>query len=220
MVSPNRFYTYAYLREDGTPYYIGKGTDNRAFLQLNHKVKTPDKNRVLILKNNLSESEANTHEKYMIAIFGRKDLRTGILRNLTDGGEGVSGLKHSEKTKTKMRKPNTKEHNEKVSAAIKRKWENGEYDRERYSKREKGKKHNEEIKNKISASLKKYYENNKKVITEEQKIKMSDALRQKYKNGEMKYFYPNHKGTRWWNDGQKNKRAVECPGNGWILGRL
>jgi hypothetical protein len=220
MVSPNRFYTYAYLREDGTPYYIGKGTDNRAFLQLNHKVKTPDKNRVLILKNNLTENEANIHEKYMIAVFGRKDLETGILRNLTDGGEGVSGFKHSEKTKNKMRKPNTKEHNKKVSEAIRRKWENGEYDKEQYRKRELGKKQSEETIRKKIEGMKRYYENNKKVITEEQKIKMSETLKQKYKNGEMKSHYPNHKGTKWWNDGQKNKRALECPGNGWTPGKL
>ena len=87
----NNFYTYAYLREDGTPYYIGKGSGNRAYLQLNHKVKTPDKSRVLVLKDNLKEEDANKHEKYIISVLGRKDLGTGILRNLTDGGEGVSG---------------------------------------------------------------------------------------------------------------------------------
>jgi hypothetical protein len=44
------------------------------------------------LKRNLTEEEAFRHECYMIAVFGRKDIGTGILRNLTDGGDGVQGL--------------------------------------------------------------------------------------------------------------------------------
>jgi hypothetical protein len=35
----------------------------------------------------------------MINVFGRKDNNTGILRNLTDGGEGASGRKISESTR-------------------------------------------------------------------------------------------------------------------------
>jgi hypothetical protein len=44
------------------------------------------------LKRNLTEEEAFKHEIYMIAIFGRKDNGTGILINLTNGGDGVPGM--------------------------------------------------------------------------------------------------------------------------------
>ena len=84
------YYTYAYLREDRTPYYIGKGTGKRIY-KTDRRVKPPkDKSRIIFLKQNLTEEEAFKHEKYMIAVFGRKDLGTGILRNMTDGGEGSS----------------------------------------------------------------------------------------------------------------------------------
>jgi hypothetical protein len=89
-----QYYTYAYLREDGTPYYIGKGKDNRAYVKRygNGRARRPkNPNNIILLKQNITEEEAFKHEKYMIAVFGRKDLGTGILRNLTDGGDGPSG---------------------------------------------------------------------------------------------------------------------------------
>ena len=103
MVNPNRFYTYAYLREDRTPYYIGKGNHNRLYMKKTTEIRKPkDRSKIIFLKQNLTEEEAFKHEIYMIAVFGRKDLGTGILRNKTDGGEGVSGYKHSEEVKKKM----------------------------------------------------------------------------------------------------------------------
>ena len=100
----NSFYTYAYLREDGTPYYVGKGTGDR--WKLKHRqgfIKVPSADRVLFLKEDLTEAQAFAHERYMIAVLGRKDLGTGCLRNLTDGGEGTSGRLYSEETKAKLR---------------------------------------------------------------------------------------------------------------------
>ena len=103
------FYTYAYLRPDRTPYYIGKGTGERIWCK--HNVPNPPRDRIIFLKQNLSEEDAFKHERYMIAVFGRKDNNTGILRNLTDGGEGATGRvptkEQIEKQRDKMlgRKP-------------------------------------------------------------------------------------------------------------------
>ena len=95
----NEYYTYAYLREDGTPYYIGKGKRHRAFDRKKHSVFVPSRDRILFLKQNLTEEQSITHEIYMISIFGRKDLGTGILHNKTNGGDGCSGYNHTEEHK-------------------------------------------------------------------------------------------------------------------------
>ena len=107
MVNPNRFYTYAYLREDKTPYYVGKGKEDRAYYKRKGEVYPPkDKSRIILLKQNLTEEEAFKHEIYMISVFGRKDLGTGILRNKTDGGEGVSNQGTPEQRSEIARKRN------------------------------------------------------------------------------------------------------------------
>jgi hypothetical protein len=84
------FYTYLWLRDNLTPYYVGKGSGKRAWLS--HKGHRPpnDLTRILIL-HQPSEQEAFNKETELIAQFGRKDLGTGCLRNMTDGGDGVSG---------------------------------------------------------------------------------------------------------------------------------
>lgn len=90
----NIYYVYQYLREDGTPYYIGKGRDHRAYSKDHVVPVPPDKDRIVFVKENLSHEDALSLEKQLIAQYGRKDIGTGILRNMNNGGEGQSGFKH------------------------------------------------------------------------------------------------------------------------------
>lgn len=78
-----------YLRQqDGTPYYVGKGCGNRAFGFHRAGLCPPEHARIFI-QYWLDEKTAFDMEKFYIRLFGRKDLGTGILRNLSDGGESV-----------------------------------------------------------------------------------------------------------------------------------
>ena len=195
----DNFYTYAYLREDRTPYYIGKGKNNRAYFTYNRNIQVPkDKDRILFLKQNLTEEDAFKHEKYMIAILGRMDLGTGILRNLTEGGEGTSGVVRSEETRKKMSdgqlgeknhnygKPRSEETRKKISESTQgeKHYNYGkvlsEETRKKLSELNTGKSHPMYGKTLSKDHRKKISNSNKgKSFSEESKRKMSDAKKGK-----------------------------------------
>ena len=235
----NKFYTYAYLREDRTPYYIGKGQGNRIY-EKRKRIKPPkDKSRIIFLKQNLIEEEAFRHEIYMIDVFGRKDLGTGILHNMTDGGEGASGAIRSEETRKKLseaHKNPSKETRRKIGEAQKgkiiseetrikmseaQKGENhylygkflSEETKRKQSEAQKGKTLSEETKRKLSEAHK------GKTLSEETKKRMSEAHKNPSEETRRKMSEA-QKGNKWWNDGCGNRKmTIECPGDGWKLGK-
>jgi len=177
-----KYYTYAYLREDGTPYYIGKGIRSRIYSTNRKGLKPPkDKSRIIFLKRNLTEEEAFKHEIYMIAVFGRKDLGTGILRNKTNGGEGTSGILRNDEYKKKLSERTKGKNNPNYGKTL------SEETKRKQSNAIKGKNHpnynknlSEETKRKISENKLKY--NYKIYSIEESKIYETNNLNSFCKN--------------------------------------
>lgn len=169
------YYTYCYLNEDGQPYYIGKGIGDRAY-DRNHSVSLPPRDRIQILKDNLTEEEAFRHEVYMIEVLGRKNQGTGILENMTKGGKQPPAfVAHSKKTKSKMRqRRHSEETKRKIGAASKSRM--NEEAKQKLSDLWKGRLLTEETKNAISQTLK------GQTKSEETKKRMSEAAKKRWQN--------------------------------------
>lgn len=101
-----RFYLYRHIRHDkNEPFYIGVGTKqnglhakswklhySRAFTKNNRNnywknIVNKTSYDVEILYESNDYQEILDKEKFFITLYGRKDLKTGTLVNLSDGGE-------------------------------------------------------------------------------------------------------------------------------------
>lgn len=141
-------YVYRHTRLDkNEPFYIGIGSDekyNRAYEKARRnslwkKIVAKTDYEIEILIDNISFDSAKEKEIEFVKLYGRKDLGTGCLVNLTDGGDGTvnkvitdeyrkklsksaSNRVLSEEHKEKLRKyrigiPNSKEARQKISLA-------------------------------------------------------------------------------------------------------
>lgn len=119
----NNYYIYCHIRKDTRrPFYIGKGIFNRAFDKKMrnkhwHNIVKKHGYEVVILVDNISEDKAFELERLFIKNIGLKNLC-----NMTTGGEGISGLRHSKETRQKMSesrkgKPKSEEHKRKIAKA-------------------------------------------------------------------------------------------------------
>jgi hypothetical protein len=108
----NMAYVYRHIRLDtNQPFYIGIGSDSH-FYRANAKANRTDfwkriankyGYKVEIVDSNIEWDDAVQLEMNLIKQYGRIELKTGTLVNMTDGGEyGTKGRVLTEDTKRKI----------------------------------------------------------------------------------------------------------------------
>lgn len=144
------YYVYIYLNQtkkgkwlfknlefEYQPFYVGKGRKKRDITHLcQYSLKAHNfKNSIIKsivsktgeqpihyrVYENLSNSEAIELEIEMIKHFGRKDNKTGILANCTDGGDGANNF--SEETLKKVGNPKKKIYQYDLNGVFIKEWE-------------------------------------------------------------------------------------------------
>ena len=124
MVDENKYYVYLHAKPCGTIFYVGKGCGDRAHSTRHrnerwHRTVRKYGYNCTIAEHGLSEDCALKLEVDLIARYKSKDLC-----NMTLGGDGVSGHKHSQASRDKMRAAQTgskksEETRAKISASAK-----------------------------------------------------------------------------------------------------
>jgi hypothetical protein len=187
---------YEHLRNDTNEvFYVGIGAEEkRAF---DKKKRSPYWKHIVnkmgysvnIIHKDIDWEDAKKIEILLIEKYGRKNLGTGNLVNMTDGGDGTLGLVVSDKTRQKISEGNkgktlSEDTKQKISETKKGKIMSEET-KQKMSETKKGEKHpmfgkkrSEEVRQKISETLK------GKTHSEETKQKKSASMKGKIKTQE------------------------------------
>jgi group I intron endonuclease len=179
----NNYCVYTHSKPNGDVFYIGKGVPKRPYKNSGRNVwwhRVVEKHgsyAVTIVEDALTNDEALELE---ILLIGEAREAGLPLCNLTDGGEGLVGFKHSEESRRKMRISNrgktksghklSAEHRQKLSDAHMGKTLSEEH-RAILSEAQKGRVVTAETRSKISAAL------TGKPISEEHKAKLHKPVR-------------------------------------------
>ena len=100
-------YVYKHIRLDsGETFYIGIGNDkdykraNKKYQRTKiwHNIVKKAGYKIEIIFDNITWEEACQKEKELIEYYGRRDSGSGTLVNMTAGGEGIPGFKHSKES--------------------------------------------------------------------------------------------------------------------------
>lgn len=106
MLNDNCVYRHRRL-DTNEIFYVGIGNIKRPYIKSNRskwwkRIINKTEYSVEILAKNLSKEEACELEIFLISLYGRQNIKTGILCNLTEGGETLKGYKHSEEARKNM----------------------------------------------------------------------------------------------------------------------
>lgn len=200
---PYRFYVYAYLRNNGIPYYIGKGQDTRCY-EKHGRIRLPSNPSLIVfLEKNLSEVGAFALERRYIRWYGRKGIdANGVLLNLAEGGEGSSGYIPSKERRMQISnqmKGNTWNVGRKHS----------EESNQSRSKKLKGRTITEEHRSKISKAL------TDRKFSIEWKSKISQAKQGCKGRPHSEEWKQNLRNKKWWTDGINSVHSLICPEGFW-----
>ena len=168
-----KYYLYRHIRLDKNEvFYIGIGTKQKGYYSRainKHRdnliwcriiAKTDYKVEIILESNDYEFIKEK--EKEFITLYGRKNLGLGTLANMTDGGEGTTGIIVSEETKIKLKEARkgfvlSKEAREKISKANKGKkgeWFHTEKTKQILRKLKTGTTHSQKTKDSLSKKFK------------------------------------------------------------------